>query len=220
MQSTSSTATTTSIKMLLWVLVGMGFIALLLFAFIDPVAAKGPESLTITGPGIDRPLELIDSTAGTIPDPILRLMEQTGLWYGPMPVEEPAGELGPAYTLTWINSGPPEKSVEQRTYRQRIYLDAENGPLIHTPAQESLSGWGPGVIGWFEAPDGLRDTLAELGVPLSPAPSSRDGAFAETSVGSLLPDRGSAGALWYVGLAGLVFIVGLAGALGVRRATR
>ena len=44
--------------------------------------------------------------------------------------EEPAGELGPGYTLTWINAGPPGESADQRTIRQVIYLEAENGPVI------------------------------------------------------------------------------------------
>ncbi len=188
----------TSVKLLVRVLAGMAFAAVALFGFSDSVSAKGPESATITGPGIDRPIELIDTAN---PDLVTRLMQQTGLWFTtgdlPRPLEEPLAELGPSYTLAWINGIPPGKSVDERTIVQVIYPDAENGPVIHTPDQEALSGgWGPGVIGWFAAPSGLRDTLAELGVPISAAPSLQQG----TSV-------------WYIGVVGFSFVVGLAGAL-------
>ncbi len=78
-----------------------------------------------------------------------------------------------------------------------IYPDAENGPVIHTPEQEALrGGWGPTAIGWFSAPSGLRDTLAELGVPITAAPSSQGG----TSV-------------WIIGVVGFALMIGLTGAL-------
>ena len=132
--------------------------------------AKGPESATITGPGIDEPIELInaDYFDSDYTDHVKELMRQTGLWFATSSriSTEPAGDLGPPYTLTWINSGPPSDSVDKRTIRQTLYLYADNGPVIHTPAQEGLEGWGTNVIGWFTAPDGLRDTLAALDVPI------------------------------------------------------
>jgi hypothetical protein len=120
------------------------------------------------GPDIDDPIELTQSDPG-----IGQLMQQSGIWSGPGLREsiEPAGDLGPAYTLTWINSGPPEASIEERSIRQILYPYAENGPLINTPAQVGLVGWGGEVLGWYEAPKSLIDTLAALGVT-APAPAS------------------------------------------------
>jgi len=214
MQSKSSMV----FRPLVRVLAQVAFITVVLFGFSDPVVAKGPESATITGPGIDRPIELTD-TANI--DLVVRLMEQTGLWYAtgdlPQPLEEPAGELGPSYTLTWINSGPPGESLDKRTIRQIIYLDARNGPVIHTPAQEALQGWGPGLVGWFAAPSGLRDTLAELGVPVSAASSFSEAAISERAADMALPERESAGVFWYLGVVGIALVVGFAGALGARR---
>lgn len=211
MQSRSRTAT----RLLVRALAGVASVAVALFGFSHPVSAKGPESATITGPGIDRPIELMDTADF---DLVIRLMEQTGLWYGTGDLlKEPPGELGPGYTLTWINSGPPAKSVDERTIRQMIYLDAENGPIIHTPAQEALRGWGPGVIGWFAAPSGLRDTLAELGVPISVAPSVSEAALSDKVADTALPERESAGAFWYLGVVSFALVVGLAWALGGRR---
>ena len=186
----------TAVKLLVRGLAVMAFAAVALVGFSDPVSAKGPESATIAGPGIDRPIELM-ATAN--PDLVTRLMQQTGLWftYGdiPHPLGEPLPELGQSYTLTWVNGVPPGKSVDERTIVQMIYPDAENGPVIHTPEQEALrGGWGPTAIGWFSAPSGLRDTLAELGVPITAAaPSSQEG----TSV-------------WIIGVVGFILVVGLA----------
>jgi hypothetical protein len=96
-------------------------------------------------------------------------MEQSGIWFGvgdlPTRITEPVGSVGEPYTLTWINSGPPGAPLEGRTIVQHLYLDAAPGPLIHTPAQRGLEGWGGSVIGWFAAPPGFIDTLTQLGLP-------------------------------------------------------
>ena len=62
-----------AVKLLARILTGMAFAAVALFGFSDPVSAKGPESATITGPGIDRPIELIETAN---PDLVTRLMQQ------------------------------------------------------------------------------------------------------------------------------------------------
>ncbi len=151
---------------------GVGLAAATLLGAAYAAGAKGPVSVTIAGPGIARPIELMESGD---PELMNRLMLQTGLWYGggPRLQEAPPGALGPAYTLTWVNAGPPGEHLENRTIYQLIYLEAESGPLIHTPAQQGLVNWGAGVIGWYPAPDGLRDTLTEFGVPTQTAFSFR-----------------------------------------------
>ncbi len=192
------------------VVVGVAIVAMLVVGISEPAVAKGPQSATVTGPGIDRPIELMDTADS---DLVSQLMEQTGIWYAtgdhPLPLEEPTGELGPAYTLTWINSGPPGESVGERTIRQLIYLEAQNGPVIHTPAQEGLEGWGSGVIGWFAAPNGLRDTLAELGVPIAEASSFGEAPASEISAVTAPAERQSKDNIWYLAAVGLALVVGL-----------
>lgn len=211
----------TTVSSLLKVIVGVASIAFVLFGFIKPAVAKGPESAIITGPGIDRPIELVDFSNR---DLVARLMEQTGLWYAmgdlPQPIDKPFGELGPGYTLTWINSGPPDASIDERTIRQEIYLEAENGPVIHTPDQESLQGWGPEAIGWFAAPDGLRETLAELGVPVSSARSFSDIVPSKITIEAAFSDREFAKPILFLAVVGLALVIGLAGILGARRMSR
>ena len=139
--------------------------------------AKGPESVTIIGPGIDEPIELMDSVDWPVsceetcpPDPMVRLMEQTGLWYPtgdtPIAVDQPTGDLVPGYTLTWIRGGFSEEPVVERTFHQFLYLDAEGGPFVHTPVQAGLQDWGGDTFGWYKASEGLPDTLSEMGTPL------------------------------------------------------
>lgn len=135
--------------------------------------AKGPESVTLTGPGIESPVELMDAVDWPVscdsscpPDPMVQLMEQSGLWYAtgdlPVPIEPPVGELGNQYVLTWNRGGSLGENI-----RQFIYLDAEIGPVVHTPAQKSLERWGSGVVGWFRGSNNLADTLASLVDPQS-----------------------------------------------------
>ena len=161
------------------------------FASGGLAVAKGPSSATVSGPGIDQPIELLDAAKlrnAEYGASLTRLMRQTGLWYasgGPNPAAVPPGKLGPAYTLTWVNSGPPGESVASRTITQRLYLDASGGPLIHTP--EALEGWGPGTVGWFAADVSLRDTLTELGVPVqSSVPAASLGYLVALGIATVL----------------------------------
>lgn len=140
--------------------------------------AKGPESGSLTGPGIDEPIELIDPSISNDHQrygAFMRLVEMTGLWYGSNEtrIDGPNGPLGAHYTLTWVNSGPPGKPIEERTIQQFIYLRAGAGPVVHTPEQPGLEGWGDSVIGWFAAPDELVDSFIELGVEVERAWSVR-----------------------------------------------
>lgn len=138
-------------------------LTILMFGLAVPALAKGPESGTLSGPGIAEPIELFDQRpAQEIQPPPSRLLDLTHLWRGAPPPTSPPANLGEAYTITWVNMGPPSATAEERTIVQHIYLDAEGGPLIHTPDQPGLEGWGDGVTGWFEATALLKDTIKEI----------------------------------------------------------
>ena len=96
-------------------------------------------------------------------DAPVTLIGLTGLWFGSLPVATaPPENPGPAYTLTWANMGPPGEPIESRTIHQYVYVDAPGGPLISTPEQIGLDGWGAEVIGWFEAPEEIGSTINEV----------------------------------------------------------
>ncbi len=145
-------------------------VAVMVVGISPPAQAKGPESVTVAGPGISGELELISGDA----EHVGRLVELSGVWLGtgdlPVPLEgEPATPLGPAYTLTWLALGPPGVTATDRTIRQVVYPYAENGPIIHTRAVPD--GWGQDVLGWFAASPDLNVALVGLGVPLDTPPA-------------------------------------------------
>ena len=154
-------------------LAAMAVGALVLVGVAHPAAAKGPLSATLSGPGIDPPIDLTETAD---PDLMHELMLQTGLWFAAIetvPYEPVSADLGPRYTLSWVNSVPPSLSEQGRTIDQYIYAHAELGLMIHTPQQDGLSGWGASVIGWFVAPIGLQQTLTSLGVDVESAPEQK-----------------------------------------------
>jgi hypothetical protein len=143
-------------------LITAGLFALLVTAgFAATALAKGPETGTLSGPGIEMPIVFLDQTRPHETydvEPPITLLEVTGLWYAPVPGEAtPLADLGEPYTVQWVNMGGG--SLIDRTIVQHIYLDAEGGPLIHTPDQIGLERWGDGVVGWFKAKDGIEKAI-------------------------------------------------------------
>lgn len=143
--------------------IGLVITAITILIASVPALAKGPSSATITGPGIDEPIELFDQRQPeqVMHEHIVDLIEQTGLWYATPALEriDQPGGLGEPLVLAWGEGS--------HTIRQDIYLHAEGGPVIHIPQdQPALDGWGGEVTGWFRAPTELADTLQALGVPI------------------------------------------------------
>ena len=125
-------------------------------------AAKGPALVTLTGPGIDHPIEITPSDG----EVMTSLFRHTGLWgvaNDRLATEPTADELGPAYTVSWTDIPALDLSEEEGTIHQYVFAHTELGLVIHTPDQNGLAGWGDRVIGWFAAPDGLQSGVARQG---------------------------------------------------------
>lgn len=124
-----------------------------------PASAKGPVAATVSGPGIDDPIDVLDTLS----------TEDTGMWHALSDFAEPGvltsapgTDLGPRYTLVWDVMSGPEETMP---IRQHLYLDAEGGPVAHTEPGQPV---GDVVTSerWYRMPNRVRDVLAAEGVPL------------------------------------------------------
>jgi hypothetical protein len=140
-------------------------------ASAGPALAKGIQSATLSGPGLDHPMDVTPPNGDGG-----RLSDLTGFWDvmpgQPRPPtfteQAPTGQLGPRYTITWrLMTGPDETTA----IRQDLYPDAAAGPLVHTSAGQPIFD-GTTVGGWYAAPVALRDMLQEFGVPVAGATSA------------------------------------------------
>jgi hypothetical protein len=203
-----------------------GVLGLVLAAAV-PASAKGPQSLSISGPGLTSPIEL---SSDSNPEELSEI--DTGMWLA-MPgatdpallADAPTGDLGSRYTLTWQLMGGP--GGETSPIRQDLYLDAAGGPLAYTPAGQPI--WdGVTRSGWYRAPERVRDMLASAGVPV--AGGSRDEVSASPRTVSATPasrdaaaGRGSGDPAWpeaIIGLTAALAAAGVGGVLAVRRTRR
>jgi hypothetical protein len=130
--------------------------------FALSASAKGPGSATLDGPGIEEPIQFLQRggwTQSHESDAAVEMLRMTGLWYGSgaESLQPPTRDLGPAHEVSWGDPAGPAGFIVQY-----LYLDAPRGPLIHTPEQDGLDGWGPDVIGWFPAPEGLEEAIDEV----------------------------------------------------------
>jgi hypothetical protein len=140
-----------------------------------PAWAKGPERLTITGPGLDQPIEIQLSGPGSKEEEtpsylVVALIELANLYYvGPeveLASDPPPRNLKDGYRVTWLMSQPPNADPADYTVVQDLYPDVGGGPVVHTHPSAYTGGAG----GWYRAAPGLRGTLAAMGVPVSGLP--------------------------------------------------
>jgi hypothetical protein len=150
----------------MWVAAGGCALALVgAIASAGPASAKGIQSATISGPGLDDP---IDVEVGRLPDLTAFWEVIPGQPEPPALMEQaPAGRLGPRYTVTWQVMTDADETT---AIRQDLYPLAEGGPLVHTAAGQPIFD-GTTIGGWYAAPIALRDRLRALGVPPAGAAS-------------------------------------------------
>jgi hypothetical protein len=185
--------------------VGMTLAVVLVLA--GPAWAKGLQSATITGPGLEEPIDVADPDNSKLP-------ALTGFWEvmpgQPAPpglVEQaPTKQRGPRYRLTWRLMTDADDTI---AIRQDLYPHAAGGPLVHTAAgQPIFDAATPG--GWYAAPLTLRDMLQSLGVPPAGSPPAPAAPSSDDSPGRIA----------IVVAAGAVGLASVGGAVAVRRARR
>lgn len=144
--------------------------------------AKGPSEALINGPGLAAPLRVdgaSDLGGGDLgrPGQFGDLMQHAGfsegVWgpqAGAPAAEEPAGELGPRYTVTWTLPGP---SGAEDTVRQDLYPFAEVGAVTYVPPDQLFFDGQRTPGGWFAGGAELSTLLLDLGLR-EPAPPPPD----------------------------------------------
>ena len=149
----------------------LSWLVLLLAALVLPTAAlaKGAESATLNGPGLEKTGILIKGNgepgSGT---PLGQLADEAGFFaavFGqspdPLLKTQPKGDLGPKYTMRWVLPGPTGKS----TIMQTIYPYAKPGPLTYVKPGQTFFDGQKTLGGWFQSPAVLKETLVSTGLP-------------------------------------------------------
>jgi hypothetical protein len=190
----------------------------LVLALAGPAQAKGIQSATITGPGLDEPIDVAHPDDSELP-------AFTGFWdvmpgqpAPPALVEQPpTTQLGPRYTITWRLMTDADETT---AIRQDLYPYADGGPLVHTSAGQAIFD-GATVGGWYGAPIALRDVLGSLGVPAagSTPAAAKSSAASPQGVGAPSSDD-SPWPVVIVVAAGAMVLASVIGAVAVRRARR
>ncbi len=181
-------------------------------------SAKAPPEARIDGPGISTPIvvkQVMSKQAWAEDDPVRLLAERTGLWGGIANGEspeqsKPAGDLGPAYTVTF----PGWAELE-------VYPYSDSGPWTYIRSGPSWAA----LSGWLHADPAVVPLLHDLGVPESKTAQASSGEAhrKEASTVGPIPDRQAPGtptlekvamtgdgtgdsALWPLALAGMAFL--------------
>jgi hypothetical protein len=199
----------------MWVAAGGCALALMgAIASAGPASAKGIQSATISGPGLDDP---IDAEVGRLPALTAFWEVLPGQPEPPTLMEQaPAGRLGPRYTVTWQLMTDADETT---AIRQDLYPLAEGGPLVHTAAGQPIFD-GTTIGGWYAAPIALRDRLHALGVPPARAASP-----AKSSPATPPAVRSQSSDDWpwppvIIGATGAMALASVGGVVAVRRARR
>lgn len=136
---------------------------------------KGASEATISGPGLGDPLTLPgEGQPGG--DALMRIAEAAAFFpavFGqspdPMLDEQPAGSLGPKYTVTYVMPGPDNELDE---LVQSIYPYASPSPVTYVEPGQPFWTTEKTRGGWYVAGTTLRDQLVAAGLPDDPPGSA------------------------------------------------
>jgi hypothetical protein len=222
---------TRTVSAALAALVAAATAAVALVGGASPASAKGPTEATVTDPG-GATVPLVSENPGDGHDGgLMAAAEDLGLWEGigadgpgAAPVlDEPPGQLGPKFVVTWSLMGPdPERPV---VVTQHLYPQARGGPVVYTPPGQPAYDHGT-VGGWSRVRARTPETLAGLGFetkwsePALPTPVKAGGrAEAAEAGGTSGAEPGGNSEGLRVAVTGTALLAAAAGAaaLAVRR---
>jgi hypothetical protein len=155
-------------------------VAALALALPGLAAAKGPESASISGPGLDRSLPITGAGEMGSGTPLGALVDAGGFFaqmYGQSPdptlPSQPNGTLGPSFRITYVVPGP--NGIRSRVIQQ-VYPYAKPSPVSYMAPGQSFWGNKTTSGGWFRAPADLKKMLVSLGLPAT-APRANAGSL-------------------------------------------
>jgi hypothetical protein len=145
-------------------------IAAALFALVLPVvaAAKGPESASVSGPGLEGTLDIRGNGEG--PGTALGTLTNSGGFFAqmfgqtpdPTLATRPAGKLGLRYTVVYLVPGPNGGSSR---VVQFVYPYAKPVPLTYMKPGQRFWGTERAHGGWFQASPAMKKLLVRAGLP-------------------------------------------------------
>jgi hypothetical protein len=170
----------------LLVLAALGTLAAL--AVTAPVAAKGPSTASLTGPGLGHPLP-VKGEGETGPGTPLGSLVQFGGYFpqvfgqipDPTTRGQPTANLGPRYRVAYRVPGPNGVS----TIVQDVYPYAKARPVTYMPADQRFWDGQRTHGGWFVSESGLKTALVAAGLPQTPPASG--GSFPWAWLGTGIP---------------------------------
>jgi hypothetical protein len=131
-------------------------------------AAKGPMDASLTGPGLNEPIEFAAWGAGSALWPLIRAAGlHRAAWGGRLPSEPPAGDLGPRYRLTYslgphANDGRVVQEVYPYAQPQAVTYTAPGQPFY---AMRTRGGW---YVATSARARPLLSILIDAGLPRHP----------------------------------------------------
>jgi hypothetical protein len=132
-------------------------------------AAKGPESASLSGPGLDGSLRITGQGEMGTGTPLGSVVDLGGFFaqmYGQAPDPttraRPHATFGPRYLITYVVPGP--NRIKSRVV-QVVYPYAKPAPLTYMKTGQHFWGTRRTHGGWFTASADLTRVLIKVGLP-------------------------------------------------------
>ncbi len=138
-------------------------------AFPTTALAKGPDSASISGPGISGSIRIDGNGEGGLGTPLGALTSQSGFFsqaFGHHPDDptsnvRPVGDLGPRYRVVY--SVPTPNGL--RSIEADLYPYATPRPMTYMKPGQPFFGAMRTYGGWYVGKAGLKQMLIEAGMP-------------------------------------------------------
>ena len=150
-------------------LVFIATVGFVVIAWASPAMAKGPDQVTISGPGLDKPIVVSGYGEPGSGGNVGELADGSGLFlvmFGSngsdqkLLTQAPTAQLGPKFLLSYR---VPDATEAGSTVRQDLYPQAAGGPLTYTEPGQAVFGTTTSG-GWYQTPPSFGRVLVHLGV--------------------------------------------------------